>query len=63
MLTTGQTEFSSLTKEYKMLEFCDDLPFLETLPSPRVLNSHLNTVHLPREIVQKKVKVRITTRR
>ncbi|RUS86208.1 hypothetical protein EGW08_006003 [Elysia chlorotica] len=57
MLTTGATEFCNRVKEFVMLEFCDDLPFLATLPSPRVLNSHLYMAQLPREIVDKKVKM------
>ncbi|KAK3803412.1 hypothetical protein RRG08_021383 [Elysia crispata] len=57
MLTSGATEFSGRTKEYTMLEFCNDLRFLATLSSPRLLNSHLYMAQLPRGIVVKKVKI------
>ncbi|GFR98991.1 sulfotransferase 1C4 [Elysia marginata] len=57
MLTSGKTEFSGRTKEFNMLEFVNDLPFLDTLPSPRVLNSHLYVAHLPKQMVEKKVKL------
>ena len=58
MLTTGSTEYSGRTKEFAMLEYCDDLQMLETLKPPRLLNSHLFMAQLPKEIVEKKVKVR-----
>ncbi|RUS89990.1 hypothetical protein EGW08_002257 [Elysia chlorotica] len=57
MLTSGTSEHNRRTKEYTMLEFCDDLSFLDTLTSPRVLNSHLVMAHLPTQIVDKNVKL------
>ena len=58
MLTSGATEYSGRIKAYTMLEFCNDLTFLDTLTSPRLLNSHLYMAQLPRGMVDKKVKVK-----
>ncbi|GFO01107.1 sulfotransferase 1c4 [Plakobranchus ocellatus] len=59
MLTRGSTDYSNKMKESAMLELVDDLPSLEleSTLSPRILNSHLYMAHLPKEIVQKKVKM------
>ncbi|KAK3763730.1 hypothetical protein RRG08_021402 [Elysia crispata] len=57
MLTSGQTASYGKTKEYNMLEFCDDLTAVDNLPSPRVLNSHLVMAHLPQDLVDKRVKL------
>lgn len=56
MLMTGKTEYSESTKEFNMFEF-NEMSLLDTLPSPRVLNAHLYTPHLPKQIVEKKTKI------
>ncbi|RUS75050.1 hypothetical protein EGW08_017186, partial [Elysia chlorotica] len=57
MLLKGSIKYSEKTKESTMLEVVCDLDTLTHMQSPRVLNSHLYMVHLPREIVQKKIKI------
>ncbi|KAK3745219.1 hypothetical protein RRG08_048323 [Elysia crispata] len=57
MLLEGSIKYGKRVKESAMLELVDDLDALSHMPSPRVLNSHLYNVHLPREILEKQVKI------
>jgi len=57
MLLSREATISSKVKEFTMLEGPADLQDLATWPSPRVLNSHLWTCHLPQQIFEKKAKI------
>ncbi|XP_046542790.1 sulfotransferase 1C2-like [Haliotis rubra] len=55
MLKAGNSEYNKKAKEIAML----GMPKFERadeLPSPRVLNSHLNFRHLPEKLVEKKIR-------
>ncbi|KAK7088603.1 sulfotransferase 1E1-like isoform X2 [Littorina saxatilis] len=56
MLTSGKTEYETRSKEHFMLEFTDVERF-ETMPSPRLINSHMHLRHLSKEIETKGVRV------
>jgi len=56
MLLSRDPTISTKVKEFNMLEAAD-LPELADCASPRVLNSHLWTCHLPQQIFEKKVKI------
>lgn len=57
MLTRGRVHYTEQTKASDMFEYVDDLTTLEDKQSPRILNSHLHMRLLPREIVEKRVKI------
>ncbi|GFR71031.1 sulfotransferase 1C4 [Elysia marginata] len=57
MLLSGSTDYSSRCKEFAMLEFIENLTLLDQMTSPRVLNSHLYTAHLPEQMLAKRVKL------
>ncbi|KAK7088605.1 sulfotransferase 1E1-like isoform X2 [Littorina saxatilis] len=56
MLTSGKTEYESRPKEHLMLEF-NDVERFETMPSPRIINSHIPLSYLSKEIQTKQVRV------
>ena len=45
MLTSGKAEYESRAKEHLMLEFIDAERFV-SMPSPRIINSHLSLRYL-----------------
>ena len=62
MLLHGKAELSRHGKELGgMIDFIPEI-LLDSLPSPRVLNSHLMYAQLPKEIVEKKTKIILTVR-
>lgn len=62
MLVTGRRELSKFGKD--LGGFIDPLPgiVLDSLPSPRILNSHLRYEQLPTEIKEKRTKIVLTVR-
>ncbi|XP_070206119.1 sulfotransferase 6B1-like [Littorina saxatilis] len=56
MLTKGKAEHDCRPKEMVMLEF-NPMEDFESVPSPRVINSHLFPRHLPKEVVTKRSRV------
>ncbi|KAK7088288.1 sulfotransferase 1A2-like [Littorina saxatilis] len=56
MLLTGKAEYEKRTKEHVMMEACD-VEDMDSLPSPRLLNTHLPTSMLPNQVKDGKVKV------
>lgn len=56
MLTSGQAEYAPGPKEDTMLEF-RSVDKLDSLPSPRIFNTHLRLSNLPRQMVEKKCKI------
>ena len=56
MLLRGCAEYEKNTKDVGMLEL-QDQSVIETMTSPRVLNSHMMLEHLPRDLLTKKTKV------
>ncbi|RUS85848.1 hypothetical protein EGW08_006400 [Elysia chlorotica] len=62
MLLRGKAELSPHGKELGgMIEAVPEI-LLDSLPSPRVLNSHLLYAELPKQIREKKTKIILTTR-
>uniref|UniRef100_A0A0B7BDQ2 Sulfotransferase domain-containing protein n=1 Tax=Arion vulgaris TaxID=1028688 RepID=A0A0B7BDQ2_9EUPU len=62
MLITGKTRMSTIGKEYDGgIDFMPDL-ILDSLPSPRILNSHLLYRELPTGVKEKKVKIVLMVR-
>ncbi|XP_067680778.1 sulfotransferase 1C2-like [Haliotis asinina] len=55
MLRAGNSEYNKKAKEIAMLGM-PQTERADELPSPRVLNSHLNFRHLPEKLVEKKIK-------
>ena len=49
MLLKGSAEYHPLTREHAFLDIIDDLSSLDSLPSPRVFNTHVPYRWLPRE--------------
>lgn len=49
MLLKGKAEYHPLTREHVFLDLVDNLSSLDTLPSPRVFNTHMSYRWLPRE--------------
>nr|XP_034308871.1 sulfotransferase family cytosolic 1B member 1 isoform X3 [Crassostrea gigas] len=49
MLLKQKAEYHPLTREHVFLDVIDDLSSLDTLPSPRVFNTHMPYRWLPRE--------------
>ncbi|KAK3581503.1 hypothetical protein CHS0354_031839 [Potamilus streckersoni] len=56
MLTNGKAEYDVRTKNVGMFEF-NGKASLDSLPSPRVLNTHLPLHALPLEVLQRRIKV------
>ena len=56
MLQAGEAKYDKRSKEALMI---DVMPMekIETLESPRTLNSHFLFRHLPKQIAQKKTKI------
>ncbi|KAK3785330.1 hypothetical protein RRG08_045556 [Elysia crispata] len=57
MLTRGCVTYMEKSKEDVMFEYKDDLASLEDEPSPRIFNSHLYMRFMPRQMLQKRIKV------
>ncbi|XP_046542784.1 sulfotransferase 1B1-like [Haliotis rubra] len=55
MLRAGHSEYNKKTKRVAMLG-PGKLEEVDELPSPRVLNSHLHFRHLPKKMVEKRIK-------
>ncbi|XP_067667990.1 sulfotransferase 1B1-like [Haliotis asinina] len=55
MLRAGNTEYNKKTKRVAMLG-SGKFDELDELPSPRVLNSHLHFRHLPKSMMEKRIK-------
>lgn len=49
MLLQGRAEYHPMTREHAFLDIIDDLSSLDSLPSPRVFNTHVPYRWLPRE--------------
>lgn len=56
MVLKGKPEYESYLKMAVMFDIMST-EFLDTLPSPRVLNTHLYTSYLPEQILTKKIKI------
>ncbi|XP_076453017.1 sulfotransferase 1A1-like isoform X2 [Babylonia areolata] len=56
MLLSGKAEYEKRIKQSVMIE-AQPIESIQSLPSPRVLNSHLPFRLLPRQILEKRVKV------
>lgn len=61
MLRAGNTKYDTRTKETLMIDFMPKHE-LDSLPSPRTLNSHFLFRHLPKQVAQKKTKIICITR-
>lgn len=56
MVTKGQAEYATNTKTASMIDFIP-IEVLNSLPSPRILNSHFSIECLPEQIFRKKIKI------
>lgn len=57
MLLNNTTELDKGQKNETMLEALMDLRSLDSLPSPRVLDTHLKFRYLPKKIIEHKSKI------
>ena len=56
MLYQGKAETIPRIKQENMLEFCS-IEQLNSLPSPRVLNTHFHFRNLPTDMIKRKTKI------